>query len=236
MPPGDTKRTIAKVDAAAIRNRFTTTPDGACGNAIVAGPRYIEEPPELQFARGKLRPRIKDAQGDDAGAGAQRVARHRVRLRIYDAMNSTLPAVSLALIVGISATPQDAAKLAQYVLKHGTITVIRTNIAFPYAAVLTRGGLMEGSPVRAPILVGHFSFGWQALEILNLRCRLNSHDIPESDREALMRGLPRPVDDRPCGSIGKDAGPASDVAAIRLQMHGPLVPWVVISGNVAMGT
>jgi hypothetical protein len=143
--------------------------------------------------------------------------------------------IVLALFANYAATPEGAAMRALYAPKNSKIVIERSQIAGRYATVLTRGGLMESSPVNEPILVEHFSFGWQALDILNFRCRLDQHAISDRDKELLMRGMPRPRDDRPCRGEGRDAGPQTDVDAIREQMHGPLVPSAVISGNYALG-
>ena len=37
--------------------------------------------------------------------------------------------------------------------------------------------MIEGSPEDAPILLGKFPFGWQALESLDFTCRLRSHSL-----------------------------------------------------------
>ena len=133
-----------------------------------------------------------------------------------------------------AATPERAA--LQVV--HGSkkpLVVQRTNVAGSYAAVLIRGGLMEGSEVTAPILLQHFSFGWQALDLLNFHCRLESHKLGHEREVLLMRGMPNPDDDRPCRGEHNDAGPPTDVEAVRRLMQGPLVPYVVVSHNWAMG-
>lgn len=71
--------------------------------------------------------------------------------------------------------------------------------------------------------------------MLNFRCRLESHSLGISVDALLMNGMPRPTDDRPCRGYFKDAGPQSDVESVRRAMRGPLVPYVVVSGDWAMG-
>lgn len=118
-------------------------------------------------------------------------------------------------------------------------TVIRVNTVGRYAAVLTRGGTMEGSPVDSPILFEHFSFGWQALEYLNFHCRLDLHITNAQDRAKLMRGMPAMQHESACGDshdVTHDVGPSADVEAVRKLSGGPLVPSVAVSGNWAMGT
>ena len=119
---------------------------------------------------------------------------------------------------------------------HGTkLTVTRANVVGQWAAVLLAGGYMEGSPVTEPILVEHFSFGWQALDILNVRSRLDAHRLASSTRTSLMRGMPKMTNDSPCRGACNDSGPQRDVDAVRIQIRGPLVPAVIVSGDYALG-
>ncbi len=145
---------------------------------------------------------------------------------------SLLAVVALA---NFAATPQSAAIGAQYVDPQKPPVVKRVNFAGRYAAVLTSGGRIEGELNNDPILVERFSFGWQALEVLNFRCSLESHNLGRDAGGALMRGMPPMEDDRPCRGILKDAGPRDEIESVRRLMRGPLVPYVVVSGNWAMG-
>jgi hypothetical protein len=148
---------------------------------------------------------------------------------------ANLALIALTTMVHYASTPAQAAIHVLYPAKGRSVVVQRMNIVGRYATVVSRGGLMEGELITEPILVEHFSFGWQALEILNFRCRLDGHAISEHDKALLMRGMPKPEDDRPCKGVTKDAGPTVDVEAVRRQMRGPLVPHVVVSGNFALG-
>lgn len=94
---------------------------------------------------------------------------------------------------------------------------------------------MEGVPVTEAILVERFSFGWQALDVLNSKCRLDSHRLGSNINDALMRTMPKPQDDRPCRGYLIDAGPRDDLEAVRRMMPAPLIPYVVVSGDWAMG-
>lgn len=145
--------------------------------------------------------------------------------------------VLLAAVVHLAATPQDAALSAIYSGPTKPAVVRRTNRAGAYATVLTSGGRMEGYPITDAILVERFSFGWQALDVLNSRCRLDAHRLDSLTESTLMRGMPKPRDDRPCRGPDslRDAGPRDDVVAVRSMMRGPLTPYVVVSGNWAMG-
>ncbi|HEY1866832.1 MAG TPA: hypothetical protein VGG70_00955 [Candidatus Cybelea sp.] len=146
-----------------------------------------------------------------------------------------LTLVAAVTLQAYAATPQGAALRAMYTDPKSPPIVKRVNVVGAYATVLTTGGRIEGELVTEAILVERFSFGWQALDALNLQCRLDSHRLSQSLNGALMRGMPRPQDDRPCRGLLRDAGPHDDVETVRRLMRGPLVPYVVVSGNWAMG-
>lgn len=144
---------------------------------------------------------------------------------------------ALAAQLSYATTPRAAAVLAMYPRENAHRVFVRVNVAGPYATILTRGDRMEGAPVTVPILVERFSFGWQPVESLNFRCRLDAHPISRADKRILMDGMPQPKDDRPCKPAAgdlHDVGAQADVEAIRKQMFG-LVPYVVVAGNYAMG-
>jgi hypothetical protein len=130
------------------------------------------------------------------------------------------------------ATPQ-AAALRVF---GGAGHVARTNVVGRFATVLVPDGMMEGSRATAPLLLEHFSFGWQPIESLDFRCRLDGHVADFATRRALMAGMPTPRTETACGADrdAGDVGPAADVATIRLLMTGPLVPTVRIAGDNAL--
>lgn len=142
--------------------------------------------------------------------------------------------LALLTVGNYAATPQDAAMNAVYLDSKSSAAVLRVNTSGAYAAVLLKGARVEGTVVDAPILVRRFSFGWQALDLLNVRCRLDSHALGARVESALMRGMPKPADDRPCHGL-KDSGPAAEVDAVRYLMRGPFVPYVVVAGDWAIG-
>lgn len=146
-----------------------------------------------------------------------------------------LPMFLLLVLHSYAATPQRAAvQIVSFEVKRRAI-VRRVNRYGAYAAVLTEGGSMEGSAVTAPILVEHFSFGWQPLDLLNFRCRLEGHELGAKANAVLMRGMPAPLDDRACTEKDVDVGPRSDVAAVRALMRGPLIPFVDVWRDWAYG-
>lgn len=152
---------------------------------------------------------------------------------LFDA-NSGTGAISEHSVIGF-ATPQMAALSALYPLPGKAMIVKRINTAGDCAAVLIRGGMMEGGLVNDPILVRRYSFGWQALEALNFRCRLTGHNLGRGVETALMRGMPKMIDDRPCYIPATDSGDVADVESIRRVLGGPLRPLVIIAGDYAMG-
>jgi hypothetical protein len=156
------------------------------------------------------------------------------RYGVVVSLGVVLALVAKAATHAFAPTPQGAALAAMYADPMRPPAVKRVNSVGAYATVLTSGGRIEGSPVTFAILVERFSFGWQALDILNSTCRLDAHRLGRSADEALVHGMPKPRDDRPCGSLLNDAGPHGEVEAIRQMMRGPLVPSVVVSGDWAM--
>ena len=149
--------------------------------------------------------------------------------------------VLLLALVGLSpsyaATAQRAAIGAMYSDPKKPAVVVRVNVAGSYATVLTNGGRIEGALVASPILVEHFSFGWQPLALWESRCDLENPALGKSVEEQLMRGMPAaprrpPMPDdvflRTPGRVQKSK------PCVRL-MRGPFVPSVVVYGNWAMG-
>lgn len=116
------------------------------------------------------------------------------------------------------------------------VRVIRTNVVGRYATVASRGAVIEGEPLTDAILLEHFEFGWQPLEILNVRCRLDTHALSADVNRRLMTGMPPPQAEPLCSGATRDVGPADAVAAIRMQMRGPFVPAVAVAGRFAIGS
>ena len=146
-----------------------------------------------------------------------------------------LTAFVFAVILSYAVTPGDAAKLVVYAPTGSRVRVERTNVAGHYSTVLMRNALIEGTPERVPILLEHFSFGWQALESLDFRCRLDAHDISPHEKFVLMRGMPKPQYERACEVNGsRDSGPLGQVEALRKRSPGPLLPSVIVIGDYAI--
>lgn len=144
-----------------------------------------------------------------------------------------IAAAALVAVQSFASTPEGAALGAVY--SNGAPPVVRrVNVFGRYAAVLIERGMMEGAEVSSPILVERFSFGWQPLDLLNFRCRLSSHGLTERTEAALMRDMPAVHDNERCQQA-KDAGPADQIEALRKIIPGPLVPYVAVSGDWAMG-
>jgi hypothetical protein len=145
-----------------------------------------------------------------------------------------------ALTTIFAASPQEAVRDIFGGPHNAHVAIERTNVAGRFATVMTHGAIMEGSAVNAPILVERFAFGWQALELVNSPCELAVHALPADVKRLLIRGMPVPKNDRPCSQVergnGEDVGPPADIAAVRLQMYGPLVPRVVVVGDFALGS
>ena len=146
-----------------------------------------------------------------------------------------LQAAALVTAHFYASTPERAALRVIYPASTKPAVVRRVNVVGPYATVLTSGGLMESNPVGEAILLQRFSFGWQALEILDVPCRLHDHALGARNERVLMSGMPRPHGDdfRMC-SGRKDAGSAEDVQEVRRLVDGPFVPSVIVSHVWAM--
>ncbi len=112
--------------------------------------------------------------------------------------------------------------------------VRRTNRDGRYAVVLTGGGLMESAPVTAPILVERFSFGWQAIDLVSSQCQLEAYGVSPDATAILLRGMPVSRNQLDC-KPARDSGPPAEVEAVRSLMRGPLVPYVAVSGDWALG-
>ncbi len=149
-------------------------------------------------------------------------------------MIAMLVLAALPGFLNYAPTPQEAA-IEVVNPPRSQVVVLRTNVDGPYAMVLLHGASMEGAPIAAPILLKHFSFGWQTLALVNSRCEIAAYDLGSRAETLLMQGMPAPKDDRPCKGIWKDAGPQAQVDAIRLQMSHALIPSVVVAGDYALG-
>ncbi len=144
-----------------------------------------------------------------------------------------------AAIVGpfrnYGATPE-AAALTTFGAPQGTrIVIVRSNVVGRFATVLMPAAIIAGSHASAPILFERFAFGWQALESLDFRCRLDGHGISPAAQVALIAGMPKPQDYPACGTgPNGDAGPRDDIVTIRLRERRFLIPSVRVFGDYAL--
>lgn len=92
---------------------------------------------------------------------------------------------------------------------------------------------MEGSRVVMPILFEHFTFGWQALDLIQSRSELCSRELGADVQARLMRGMPA----LPSGACNDriDTGAPAQIEDVRKIMRGPFVPYVIVAGNWAVG-
>lgn len=149
-----------------------------------------------------------------------------------------IPALILAAVTAkpYAATPKAAAIAIMERASHKKPVVVRINVVGRYAMVLTNGGVMESLPVKEPVLLKRFSFGWQPLALIVSKCDLESQHLNRAMEVQLMRSMPTPEPDRLRCSQFRDSGPPAQIEAVRRLMDGPLVPWVVVSGDWAMGS
>ncbi len=142
----------------------------------------------------------------------------------------------MALAPAYAPTPQSAALRIVYSSHGSKVVIVRTNIVGPYATVLVHGGYLEGSPAGdAALLFKHFSFGWQGLESLEFRCRLDSQVLSPQARRQLMRGMPVPIDKPACRRRNLvDVGSPAAIDALRSGRDEAFVSAVIIAGNLAL--
>jgi hypothetical protein len=144
-------------------------------------------------------------------------------------------ALFAAAIVAGYFTPQAAALAPLRPQPGKTVTVQRVNLAGPYAAVLT-SGVQWDDPVSVPppVLVEHFSFGWQAVDFLESTCILEQHRLGAKIDAALNHGMSIPASRGKCTGVQTDTGPRSDVEAVRQLISGTnTVPYVRVAGDWA---
>jgi hypothetical protein len=84
---------------------------------------------------------------------------------------------------------------------------------------------MEGAHENDPILVERFSFGWQAIDLVQEQCEFNARFPHEADRRALLAGMPHLKSTRTCDPpFVTDSGPAHDIDVLRAESFEPLIP------------
>jgi len=143
----------------------------------------------------------------------------------------------LALGAVFAASPQQAAVKAVY---HDAATsmprALKTNVVGRYAVVHVKGGMIESEHVDNLILLEHFSFGWQPLNLANDRCMFEDR-FAKSTTAALLVGMPVPARTGRCKrqEADGDTGVAAAVEAVRRLMRGPFVPSVHVAGIYAIG-
>ncbi len=96
---------------------------------------------------------------------------------------------------------------------------------------------MESEPFHAALIVERFPFGWQPIGTVNTVCPRTMPPFSVDERRILLAGMPSVPADHACAypTAGADVGPAKDVAVVRQQMSGRIVPWVRVVGDFALG-
>jgi len=154
---------------------------------------------------------------------------------MFGVLATSIIAAASMLPFNYQPTPEAA---AVHVLQQaGPVAVVRVNIAGRFAAVQTRGGVIESTPVDEALLLERFSFGWQPLDVIEAQCTLTGRNIDAATRRALLRGIPAPHHPQwaHCSEPSHDVGPPEEVDAVRHQMKYVLVPFVIVSGRYALG-
>jgi len=128
-------------------------------------------------------------------------------------------------------TPEQAAKNVVYEAVTAPPVAVRTNIAGRYAFVRISAHEKGGEVLDLPVIVQHFSFGWQAVGFANATCSISARGISSGTAMKLLAGMPKPKTD--CFAQRGDSGPAGDIEAVRKIQPFGVVPSVTIAGNYA---
>lgn len=149
----------------------------------------------------------------------------------------------LILAVATAAAPQtpQAGALAFLQPRPGVHAGVRIIARTPnYAVLQFRHAEIEGQIAAGQILVKRFPFGWQAIDLSSgpalTVCSVRAH-VSAADLTGLRSVLSSSTADCPTGDDAdqRDAGPASDVSAVRALMAGAseIVPYVRVVQNYA---
>jgi hypothetical protein len=115
---------------------------------------------------------------------------------------------------------------------HATVQVRSSIVLQNFAIVVIRGTPMDDPGLGTRLLLEKFPFGWQPVALARSTCDLDGRGIAAVDKAKLAAGASlasSPRDD--CDQ--RDSGPPRDVDAIRQQMYGPVVPYVIIDAGYA---
>jgi hypothetical protein len=141
-----------------------------------------------------------------------------------------IAAAILIAAVNFGATPEEAAMNVPF--PNGRAHVVATARGGRYAVVEVRGAAIEASVDRTPILLEHFSFGWQPLFVIDAPCQFGPGNgiTPGIARELNRHFAPNDAA-WTCPTGGRDRGPSRDVEAIRKLAHRGLIPFAVVAGD-----
>lgn len=116
---------------------------------------------------------------------------------------------------------------------HATVDVRSSTVLERFAVVIVRGTPMDEPGRGTPLLLQRFSFGWQPVALARFTCDLDGRGITAQDKAKLAAGLNLAnAADQSCEKE-RDRGSAADIAAIRRQMNGPVVPYVLVADGYA---
>jgi hypothetical protein len=120
---------------------------------------------------------------------------------------------------------------------HASVHVRSSMVFENVAIVVVHGTPMDqgdsrGADRGAPLLLQRFSFGWQPVAVVQAPCDLDGRGITAREKAKILASIhletTSTVD---CGD--RDRGSADDIVAVRRQMYGPVVPFVIVSGGYA---
>jgi len=116
---------------------------------------------------------------------------------------------------------------------HAKVQVLSSTVLANVAVVVIRGTPMDDADRGTPLLLQRFSFGWQPVSVVDAPCDLDRRGITASDEAKLAAGIHLASNSAERCASERDRGSAEDVAAIRRQMFGPVVPFVIVDDGYA---
>jgi hypothetical protein len=133
------------------------------------------------------------------------------------------------------ASPVQAAK--NFLRPGRALRIERTNVVGDLAVVRFSGAAMEGdNGWNGALLIQHFPFGWQIVDLLNADCSLSARHLPRETVKHLSAGIHlahAASSDARCSYV-PDRGPVRDIVAIRSLRRGAyIVNQVRVVGDYA---
>jgi hypothetical protein len=116
---------------------------------------------------------------------------------------------------------------------HADVQIVSSTVFENVAIVIVRGTPMDQGTRGTPLLLQRFSFGWQPVATVVAPCDLDGRGIPADEKAKLLASIHLATTSTEKTCDDRDVGSTDDIAAVRRQMYGPVVPFVVVDGGYA---